>query len=99
MTTNSYDIGDLVRVSVVFKNVADAATDPTNVSLKYRKPDGTVTTLVYLTDVALVKDSTGNYHADISATAAGVWTYKFLGTGAVQAVEEGRFFVQASVIP
>ncbi|HJT63078.1 MAG TPA: hypothetical protein VJ797_15520 [Burkholderiales bacterium] len=93
MTIGVCQVGDLRRVTAVFKNDAGTATDPTAVSFKYTKPSGTTTTLVYLTDAALVKDSTGNYHVDLSVTEAGWWHYRFIGTGAVQAVEDGEFMV------
>jgi len=99
MAANVYDVGDLVRVSAVFKNASAVATDPTAISFKYRKPStGVVTTLVYPTDAALVRDSQGNYHVDISITEKGVWIHKFIGTGAVQAVEESNFVVKGSLI-
>ena len=95
--SNTYDMGDLVRVSVIFKNIAGTVTDPTTVTLKYRNPAGTVTAWT-VTAGQIVKDSTGNYHADISPTTAGVWQYKWTGTGAVQAVEELSFAVKNSLI-
>lgn len=98
MSANVYDIGDLVRVSAAFKNEAGVATDPTAVSVKIRKPSGAVTTLVYGVGVELVKDSTGNYHTDISIDAKGIWIHKFIGTGAVQAVEESTFIAKPSLI-
>lgn len=97
MAINQYDIGDLVRVSVIFKNDALVATDPTTVSLKFRKPDGTVTTWA-VTAGEIVKDSTGNYHADIPISASGGWHYKWFGTGAVVVGEESAFVVRPTLI-
>lgn len=97
MTINVYQRGDLPRIASVFRNSGGAATDPTGVSFKYAKPSGTVTTLVYPTDAALVKDSTGNYHVDLSLTEAGEWYYRWEATGAVQAAELGQFTVEASL--
>lgn len=94
MSIDVYDIGDLVRVSGAFTNAAGTATDPTAVSLKVIAPDGTQTTYVYGTDAEVVKDSTGNYHADLSVSAAGDWHYQWIGTGAVQAAQGGQFVVQ-----
>jgi uncharacterized protein YfaS (alpha-2-macroglobulin family) len=91
----SYDRGDLVRVSVNFQ-VDGVATDPTAVTLKVRKPDGTVDTFTFVGG-DVVKDSTGNYHHDINTTAgpAGVWSYRFEGIGAAQGAEEAEFIVKA----
>ena len=81
-----------------YKGVPRPLTDPTTVSFKYKVPAGTVTTWT-VTAGQIVKDSTGNYHADVSITASGQWFYKFIGVGTVQAVREQRFYVQVSEIP
>lgn len=95
---NTYDIGDQARMSAAFTNVSTgAAADPTAVTLEYRKPDGAITTLVYGADAALVKDSTGNYHADVTVDQWGRWDYRFAGTGAVIAAGDSFFEVRASV--
>lgn len=92
----SYHVGDLIRVAAVFTNVAGTAVDPTAVFVKYKDPGGTVTTLTYGVDAALVRDSAGNYHVDIDADEAGTWTYRFFSTGTGQAANEKRFTVLAS---
>lgn len=91
-----YDTGDLVRLSVAF-TVSAAATDPTIVRVKYINPSGTQMTKIYGTDVEVVKDSTGNFHIDISPTIAGVWRYRWEGTGTAQAAGEAAFEVRPSV--
>jgi hypothetical protein len=99
-TLNRYDIGDLVRVSAAFSDVAGAAIDPTNVAFKFKDPAGAVTAYVYATDAALVRDSAGNYHVDVSVDSSGRWHYRWESTGAGQAAEEGQFIVDASgVLP
>lgn len=90
---NVYDIGDIVRVSVEFKNIAGTLTDPTTVTLRYRDPSGVMTDWT-VTSGQIVKDGTGLYHADLSPTAAGIWTYRFIGVGNLQAAEEGTFLVK-----
>jgi hypothetical protein len=91
----AYDLGDLVRVSAAWTNAAGTAIDPTAVFAKYKDPSGSTTTLTYGTDLALVKDSTGNYHVDIDANEAGTWRYRFYSTGTGQGAEEGNFYVSA----
>lgn len=93
---NSYDLGDLVRISGVFKDAAGEAIDPTSVSFRLRDPAGTVTTYVYGVAAELVKDSTGNYHIDVGASASGTWRYRWQSTGTGQAAEEGAFVVEPS---
>lgn len=92
---NTYDKGDLVRVTAAFTNAAGTATDPTTVVCRVKSPSST-TMYTYLTDAALVKDSTGNYHLDVSANESGQWWYRWEGTGAVQQAEEDSFIVEVS---
>ena len=94
---NVYDIGDAVRISAAFTNTSDVATDPTTITLNYRDPsDGSITTLVYGVDGEVVKESTGNYYADLEPDAAGVWFYKWEGSGSVTATVEGFYKVRES---
>lgn len=80
-----YDVGDLVRVSVDFKNLAGALADPSAITFKVRKPDQTVVIYVYGTDGELVKDAAGQYHVDVLLDQSGVYSPRFIGTGAVSA--------------
>ena len=79
--------GSLPRLSAAFKDAAGTLGDPSTVTVKYQKPDGTEVTKVYVTDVEVVKDSVGNYHIDVSASASGVWVYRWQSTGPVTAAE------------
>lgn len=95
---NTYDIGDEIRLTGVF-TVSGVATDPTVVRCKVRAPGGAVTTSLYGTDAALVKDATGTYHLDLTLTLTGTYYYRWEGTGAAQAAEETAFNVRPSVFP
>ena len=96
MATNTYDIGDLVRCSVLFEDAAGTNIDPVTVSVKVKPPSGSTVTYVYLTDVALVKESTGLYHVDVSVTIAGTWWFRWYSTGTGQAAGERKFWVTVS---
>lgn len=96
VTVNSYDLGDLVRVTAAFTNTAGTAIDPAAVFFQAKDPNGTLTEYTYGTDVELVRDSLGNYHADVAAAAAGTWHYRFYSTGSGQAAETGSFTVERS---
>lgn len=91
-----YDIGDVVRCDVEFRDpaAANALVSPTAVVFKVKDPDGTITQKVYGTDVDVVRDATGKFHATVAPTKAGTWRYRFEGTGLVQAAEEGQFTVR-----
>lgn len=93
---NVYDKGDLVRCSASFTTSAGAAVDPTVITFKFKTPGGTTTTYTYGVDAELVKDSVGNYHVDVSATASGTWFYRFEGTGDAQAADEASILIEKS---
>lgn len=92
--TQACDVGDLVRLSAAFDNGATppVATDPTAVTLQIKDPTGALVTPA----PTPIKDSTGHYHHDLSVTLAGVWRYRFAGTGAVVAAEEAKVFARDS---
>ena len=98
MTINVYQKGDLVRVTGQFKDIAGTLIDPGTVKFKFTTPAGVVTTYTYGVDGALIKDSTGNYHVDLSAGEAGPWFYRWENTGAGQAAQEGEFVVEPSAV-
>ena len=91
---NSYDKGDLVRLTATFTNSAGVATDPTTVTCRVKSP--TTTTVYTYNPGTVLKDSTGVYHLDVSASAVGQWYYRWEGTGAVEQADEGTFVVEAS---
>lgn len=86
-----YDVGDKVRLSAAFTDENEVATDPTTVTVRYRKPDESTVVKVHVTDAEVVKDSTGNYHIDISVDAAGKWFYRWEGTGTLEAAGDASF--------
>lgn len=70
--------------------------DPTTLTVKYQDPSGNETTLVYLTDAALVRDSLGKFHVILTVDEAGRWFHQAKGTGAVIAAGEEDFYVRPS---
>lgn len=85
--------GDMMRISAAFTDIAGVAADPTTVTLKIRA-DGVDTDLVVGAG-GIIKDSVGNYHYDYSIPTADSYVkveYRWQGTGAVTAVEEGMFY-------
>jgi hypothetical protein len=100
--TNTYLAGNLIRVTCAFANAAGAAADPTTITLKYRPGSGAAVTTVVYPSAPIVRDSTGNYHADLDTTssAPGIspWSYEWAGTGAVQALNTSVFNVQEPIV-
>src|SRR5687768_7463363 len=93
------NIGDIHPVSINIQTLVNRVltdTDPTTLTLHVRTPDGTYTSSVYLAGgqtYTIVKDSTGDYHADIPITMAGVWWYEWVSTGPGAGAEERAFRV------
>ena len=96
MTLSAYDIGDLVRCTGTFA-ASGSNVNPTAVMFKVKTPAGVVTTYTYGTDAALVRDSTGVYHVDVSVAEAGEYVYRFWSTGTGQAASEGKFVVRSTL--
>lgn len=94
-----FDVGDLVRIGATFlAPYTDHPTpipgDPGAVSVQIEQPDGTITTFTYLSGSEIVRYGTGQYRVDFTIDQAGRWTYRWLGSGAIQAVDEGEFYVR-----
>ena len=94
---NSYEVGDLVRLTATFTNTSEVVTDPTTVTclVKLRYVIGSTAT-TYTYPATIIKDSTGVYHVDVTPTTEGIWDYRWVGTGTVQAAAEGAFNVPES---
>lgn len=100
MDYNTYDVGDLVRVSAAFTDEDGNPTDPDDVTLTILQPDGTVIEKV---TADLDNDVTGTWTYDVDTTGAdnsnwGNWYYRFVGTGAVQQTSESAFKLQYSQV-
>lgn len=94
---NTYDLGDKIRSSVIFRRITDTAVlDPDVVKFSFCTPDGTVTTYVYLDGAEIVRDDEGEYHVDISLDTKGTWYHRWFSTGNGQAAAEERIEVRPS---
>lgn len=95
---NSYDVGDAVKLYGDFTNPDTGLhVDPAGeISITIRKPNGIETKLVYLTDLSVIRVTTGQYTYTVVVDQAGDWFYRWAGEG--QAQEEKRFYVKAGVV-
>ena len=91
--------GDLIRIKNWdtehpdgFTNTAGVAADPTNVTLSVEKPDGTTTSYTYAA-ATVSKEAIGKYYKDLAPDQSGIWFWRWVGTGGVQAASQGSFFV------
>jgi len=96
VTLNTYDVGDLIRCSVVFATIAGVDTDPTTVIFRYQDPSGNITVWTFGVDVEVVQDAVGRYHADVSIDEEGSWFYRWEGTGVLQGAGESTFLIRDS---
>lgn len=83
---STINVGDIAHLTAKFL-VAGALADPDTVTVRVRKPDGT------LVSGAAVHDTTGTYHYDVDVDQPGPWRFAFMGVGTVQAAEDGTFSV------
>jgi hypothetical protein len=87
-----YQPGDTIRLATLFE-VDEVATDPTVVALDVRTPAGTTTSYAY-NPGDIVRDSAGTYHLDLVASSAGIYAWKWTGTGTAAGIDEGTFTVE-----
>ncbi len=89
MTT--YDIGDVARLTAVFRDEGGVLVDPTTVTYEARKPGGSLIAYTYGVGGQLVRVSAGTYRVDQPVDEAGLWNYRFKSTGLGQAAQEDSF--------
>lgn|GEM_PF-1105941 len=91
-------IGEVAKITVAIVNSAAVAADPSALRLKVKSPSGTLTTYVFGVAVELVKDSVGNYHANIVMSEAGAWAYRWEADAPNAGASEGRITVKKSIV-
>lgn len=97
LTMNTYTLGATPRLRAEFRDADGELADPTAITFKIIEPDepATVTEYAYGTDAELVREAEGIYYVDWETRVAGEHCYRFVGTGAVRAVAERHFAVDA----
>ncbi len=89
-----YQEGTLIQITGTFTNKDGAAADPSTILVKVKDPIGAETTYTYGVDVNVTKASTGVYNATLTPAIAGLWWYRWEGTGALIAQDEASFTVK-----
>lgn len=92
----TYYPGHVLRFSTTF-TVSGTPTDPSTVTLTVAGPASS-TSYLYGTDAEVIKSGTGAYYADITLSSAGVWRWRWVGTGAAANPDEGSVTVEPSLI-
>lgn len=79
----SYQAGDTYPATVTVRDEDGALTDPSTLTLKVRDHEGTITTYLYPA-TPIVRDSIGEYHADVVLTDGGMWALQWSTTAPAQ---------------
>ena len=66
------------------------AIDPGTVKFQYQTPALVTTTLVYGTDLAVIKLAIGQYYVDMDYDTSGDWTIHWITTGIGKTAEPDR---------
>lgn len=93
LNLNTYDIGNLITTNVKFTTSAGVPADPTTVTLKVQPPG---IPAVSYTGSELTKNAVGDYSYEINANIAGVWSYRWIGEGAIVAAQDSAFKIISS---
>jgi hypothetical protein len=98
--SDTYQIGDAVRVTCSFRALGSGVLDdPTTVTVKTKvHKTGAVTTFVHGSDAQVVRDAEGVFHFDFVFAESGTHYLRFVGTGDVKAATPDlKFEVSPSV--
>ena len=90
-----FDIGDQVRCTTSFTNLAGVATDPTTVKFKVKSPSAE-TEYVYGVDAEVVRTATGVFYVDVTFTASGSWSVRWVASGNLVSAIEQKVKVRAT---
>ena len=85
-----WEVGAKVTLQCVFTK-AGQPTD-TTAALTLVSPTGASTT------PTVTRTALGTYQATVTATVNGTWRWRWVGTGAVEAVHEGSFGISKSKV-
>lgn len=89
--------GQTKRIEFETFNLDDVLTDPSVTKFIYKYGD-TKVTLVFGTDLALVRDSVGMFHVDLTFSVSGWWKWRIELTGAVTNAGQGKIYVAPALL-
>lgn len=105
MAIPEFDVGDVVRLSVIFKDIDQNPVNPSDVALKVKTSyDGAVETFDsgQITSADAIEDPTpyetitAEFYMDYEITKHGDHKWRWEGTGTLIAASEGLFTVRVS---
>lgn len=87
----TYTLGSQVNFAVDFIDpLTNQPVNPTSVVLRLLDPAGTEH------DPVVTGTGTGHFQSVFTPASAGIWSYRWEGSGGVNSAEEGQFEVQPS---
>jgi hypothetical protein len=86
-------VGDVVRITGSFYNLAGALADPTTITINVTPKGAAKQTFTYAGGT-VSKASTGVYYVDFAVTRGGVHQYRIAGTGTPTKATQGSFSVE-----
>jgi len=86
--------GSQVQVTCDFY-MNDALTDPSTVTLKTMKPDGTISTYTWAGGT-VTRAAAGQFYRDVTLDAEGLWLFRWESTGNAAGADEGEIHVLRS---
>ncbi len=93
MTTNPYDVGDVVRLSTAITDSGGDPVVPGTLTLLVEDPAGDVEEIA---SGDMQNPSPGNYYYDYGPLElSGYYQYRWVSTGAGAAASQGRFWARA----
>lgn len=94
-TPEYYDVGEIAVIEDTI-DVDGVLTDPSTLTISYRKPNGTEVTKTYGTDPEVVRQSVGVYHLNVTCDSAGEWAGRVSASGLASGAGETSWHVRAS---
>jgi hypothetical protein len=96
---SQYEIETTIELQAIFINsLTGVYIDPTNVKVNILDPTSSQSTQEW-PGGTVIRDSLGHFHALVTPTISGNWTYKWRGTGAATATSPDTIFtVNASLL-
>lgn len=88
-----YFKGQVLRVSVEFRDNAGDLADPTTIEFSWKVDFEDSAEYVYGEDVELVRDSLGVYYVDLTLAISGTYAYQFMAGGLIENAIEDSFLV------
>jgi uncharacterized protein YfaS (alpha-2-macroglobulin family) len=89
---NSYSFGTQIMLTGTF-SVSSTNTDPTAVTLEITDPSGNTETK---STTDLTNSAVGVYSYSFTPDEAGLWRYRYAGSGAVIAANIFKFYVEST---